>query len=126
MPFFDTTESTAALCQLLSTQPNTCLVACYCAAWCNTCAGYRDAFEQLEQAWPDHTFVWIDIEERPELLGDEDIENFPTLLLQDKDQTLFYGVQQPHIQHLQGLLQRGGALAPVGDAPPLYSLLMQG
>ncbi|WP_353171019.1 thioredoxin family protein [Paracandidimonas soli] len=125
MPFFDATERTDRLSRHLTQHPGSPIVACYCAAWCNTCAGYRKDFERLAQDWPDHAFVWIDIEERPELLGDEDIENFPTLLLQNADKTLFFGILQPHIQHLQGLLQRGEALAPVLSAPRLRDWLSE-
>ena len=123
MSFFDTTEQTEPLVQHLQQHPDSQIVACYCAAWCNTCAGYRKDFEALAQAWPDLVFVWIDIEEQPELLDDEDVENFPTLLIQDQNKTQFYGVLQPHIQHLEGLLQRASALAPVATAPRLSSLL---
>ena len=124
MPFFDTSEHIDAVRLHLAQHPHTMVVACYCAAWCNTCAGYRTEFEQLAQAWPDHAFIWIDIEEHPELLDDEDIENFPTLLLQDRTQTRFFGVLQPHIQHLEGLLQRSNTLPPVESAPRLNTLFV--
>ena len=51
------------------------LVACYCAAWCDTCTQYRGKFEALALARPDVAFAWIDIEEHPEYLGDEDDED---------------------------------------------------
>ena len=124
MPFFDTAKPSPDLAQHLQQHPDSLIVACYCAAWCNTCAGYKINFEQLAQAWPDHTFVWIDIEEAPELLGDEDIENFPTLLMQSAGQYLFFGTLQPHIQHLEGLLQRTGTLPAVTpDIPSLRAAL---
>lgn len=81
------------------------LVACYCAAWCDTCTQYRPPFEALAERLTDCTFIWIDIEESPELLGDEDVENFPTVLLQDGRGTLFFGTQLPHIGHLERLIQ---------------------
>jgi thioredoxin 1 len=58
------------------------IVACLCAAWCGTCVGYRAAFEQLAARHPDKTFVWIDIEDQADVVGDLDVDNFPTLLLQ--------------------------------------------
>ena len=123
MSFFDTSERIDSIRQHLTQNPQALVVACYCAAWCNTCADYRVAFEQLAQAWPDFAFVWVDIEDRPELLDDEDIENFPTLLIQDQEQTRFYGVMQPHIQHLEGLLQRVSTLPPVASSPDLHGHL---
>ena len=81
------------------------LVACYCAAWCDTCSLYRGRFEAMAQQHPGHTFVWIDIEDDPELLGDEDVENFPTILIEKNHRVLFFGVMLPHIQQLERLMQ---------------------
>lgn len=81
------------------------IVVCYCAAWCNTCAAYQTQFEALATQFSQHCFVWVDIEENEELLGDEDVDNFPTLLLQNKKGTLFFGPLLPHIEHLQQLLE---------------------
>ncbi len=102
-------------------------VACYCAAWCDTCKQYRPDFEALSEKWPDAAFVWIDIEENPELLGDEDVENFPTLLIQGPQGNLFFGPLQPYISHLERLLSRAGAASPaVSDGPgPLLGLVQR-
>ena len=80
------------------------LVACFCAAWCDTCQEYRPKLAALSEALPQHAFYWIDIEDQPELLGDEDIENFPTLLVQIEGRTVFFGPMLPHIAHLERLL----------------------
>lgn len=104
MPVFNSHTDRVALIQHLDTRPGL-LVACYCAAWCNTCTQYRQPFEALAERLSDCTFIWIDIEECPELLGDEDVEDFPTILLQDDRGTLFFGTQLPHIQHLERLIQ---------------------
>lgn len=89
-------------------------VVCYCAAWCNTCAAYQPQFDQLANHYPQHCFVWVDIEENEELLGDEDVDNFPTVLVQNKKGTLFFGSLLPHIEHLQRLLDHADDL-PVQD-----------
>ena len=52
------------------------IVACLCAAWCGTCASYRGAFDTLAARHPDKTFVWIDVEDQAEVVGDLDVENF--------------------------------------------------
>jgi thiol-disulfide isomerase/thioredoxin len=81
------------------------LVVCFCAAWCDTCTLYQPKFTELSASHPDSVFVWADIESFPELLGDEDVENFPTLLIQTRSAVLFFGTMLPHIQQLDRLLQ---------------------
>jgi len=102
--FFDAQTGLAALSQRLATHKGL-VVACYCAAWCDTCREYRGGFEALAQRFPAHVFVWIDIEENEALLDDEDIENFPTLLVQAAGSNLFFGPMLPHPEHLERLLQ---------------------
>jgi len=62
--------------------------------------------------------VWIDIEDHPDLLGDEDVENFPTLLIERAGDVLFFGVMLPHIQQLDRLIE---AFATDPDAPALVT-----
>ena len=93
------------------------LVACLCAQWCRTCDSYRDTLLQVRDTLrPDASmrFMWVDIEDESELVGDLDIEDFPTLLLARGDQVLFFGPVLPHAQTLDRLVR--GALA--GDLPP--------
>lgn len=85
---------------------NGLLVACYCAQWCRSCADYRPDFDALAARWPQHTFAWIDIEENPELLDDDDVENFPTILLQGPQGNVFFGAMLPHVSHLERLIER--------------------
>ncbi|HEY0297109.1 MAG TPA: thioredoxin family protein [Bordetella sp.] len=101
----------AALRQALAA-PGTWLVACFCAAWCNTCTEYRPKLQALSEARPQHAYAWIDIEDEPDLLGDEDVENFPTLLIQAGGRVLFYGPMLPHIGHLERLLDNLGMDSP--------------
>lgn len=82
------------------------VIACYCAAWCDTCRDYQPEFSRLSTQWPEHTFVWIDIEDYPELLDDHDIEDFPTILIQNSHGTLFFGEQLPYISHVNRLITR--------------------
>lgn len=97
------------------------LVACLCAQWCRTCDAYRDTLvavrDDLAAGHPAAAprFVWIDIEDESELVGELDIEDFPTILLVRGDQVLFFGPVLPHAQTLARFVRR--ALA--GDLPPL-------
>jgi thioredoxin-like negative regulator of GroEL len=74
------------------------IVACLCAAWCGTCGQYRSSFETLAARHPDKRFVWIDIEDQADVVGDLDIENFPTLLMQRGDAIAFFGTVLPEVQ----------------------------
>ncbi|AOB30181.1 thiol-disulfide isomerase [Bordetella sp. H567] len=96
-------NDTAALRGLLQ-RPDIDLVACFCAAWCDTCREYRPKLETLASRTAATAFAWIDIEDHPDLLGEEEVENFPTLLVQRAGKTVFYGPMLPHIGHLERLL----------------------
>ncbi len=71
------------------------IVACLCAAWCGTCESYRATFEELATRHPDKFFVWIDIEDHADMVGDLDVENFPTLLIQHHELVTFFGTMLP-------------------------------
>ena len=88
------------------------VVACLCAAWCGTCGSYRSAFEALAARHPDKTFVWIDIEDQAEVVGDLDVENFPTLLLQRDDTVAFFGTMLPDAALAERLVLAQAELAP--------------
>jgi thiol-disulfide isomerase/thioredoxin len=96
-------NDSAALRDLLH-RPDIDLVACFCAAWCDTCREYRPKFDALATRTPASAFAWVDIEDHPDLLGEEEVENFPTLLVQRAGKTVFYGPMLPHIGHLERLL----------------------
>jgi thioredoxin 1 len=88
------------------------IVACLCAAWCGTCGGYRAAFESLAARHPDKTFVWIDIEDQADVVGDLDVDNFPTLLLQRGDTVAFFGTMLPDALLAERLVQAQAELPP--------------
>jgi hypothetical protein len=44
---------------------------------------------------PDKFFVWIDIEDHADIVGDLDVENFPTLLIQHHELVAFFGTMLP-------------------------------
>jgi len=78
---------------------------CFCAAWCDACKAYQPKFEALSQQHPEACLIWVDIEDYPELLGDEDVENFPTIAIVQGEQVRFLGTLLPHIEHLNRLIQ---------------------
>ena len=80
-------------------------VACLCAEWCGTCREYRAVFQEIGRASPGHRFVWIDIEQCAEQMGDVDVENFPTLLISRAGRPLFFGTVLPHGGHLARLVE---------------------
>ncbi|WP_144631004.1 thioredoxin family protein [Bordetella genomosp. 13] len=124
MPLLVPGTDDAALRAALAS-PDTWLVACFCAAWCDTCNQYRPKLEALAVDRPRHAYAWIDIEDQPELLGDVDVENFPTLLVQAGDRVLFFGPMLPHIGHLERLLDNLGHDSPAiaTDLPDVKALL---
>lgn len=89
------------------------IVACLCAGWCGTCTGYRAAFDTLAARHPDKMFVWIDIEDQADVVGELDVENFPTLLIQHQDQVAFFGTMlpDPAIAHRMVLAQAAHSAA---------------
>jgi thioredoxin 1 len=94
-------------------------VVCLCAAWCRTCEDYGPAFAQHAAASGDARHVWIDVEDDEELVGDIDIETFPTLLVLQGDRPMFFGPVLPHVdiveRTLRALQQHGPSGDPVGD-----------
>jgi thiol-disulfide isomerase/thioredoxin len=93
-------------------------VYCLCAQWCGTCREYQPLFERLAAEMPQARFVWVDVEEHDALLGEMDIENFPTLLLVDADRRpCFAGTVLPHADTLQRMCQAAlqGDFAPIAD-----------
>ena len=81
------------------------VIACLCAGWCDVCKRYRAGFDALAPQYPEHQFVWIDIEDQSDLVGDLDVENFPTILLQRGDTVAFYGTMMPEPRQVARLLE---------------------
>lgn len=123
MPVYDPQHDTPALQARLAHHEGL-VVACYCAAWCDTCRQYRPDFDSLAQKWPQHTFVWIDIEESPDLLDDEDVDNFPTVLVQSRVGNLFFGAMLPYIGHLEKLVLGLDPDSPIEDGPGQLATLL--
>ena len=86
-------------------------VACLCAAWCDVCRQYRPACEALAERPPDKHFGWVDVEDEADIVGDFDVENFPTLLIQRGDTVAFFGTVLPDAGQAHRLMQAQEALS---------------
>jgi thioredoxin 1 len=92
------------------------LVACLCAEWCGVCREVRPLFDRLAQDHPALRFEWIDIEDEAELMGDVDVETFPTLLIADGGEPKFFGPVLPRAEAFSAALRSVSAGARVADA----------
>jgi hypothetical protein len=97
-------------------------VACLCAAWCRLCDDYRVVLQAVaaEMAGAEQALVWhwIDIEDEAELLGDVDVETFPTLVVASRDGVRFAGPLTPHADTLRRLLRATVVEVPAGATWP--------
>ena len=92
-------------------------IACLCAAWCRLCDEYRPMLQALAnefaRAGVRAHWHWVDIEDEADLIGDLDVETFPTLVIADDSHVRFAGPVTPQRETLQRLLR-----ATVLDAQP--------
>jgi len=99
-------------------------LACLCAGWCRTCDGYRPVLEAVAAEHPGLPVRWIDIEDEADLVGDIDVETFPTLLVAGPGGVRFFGPLTPQPETLRRLLRAvlatDAAMAPV--APEVQAL----
>jgi len=97
-------------------------VACLCAAWCRLCDDYRAVLEsladELDRAGVAVRWHWVDIEDEAELIGDLDVETFPTIIVVDDTQVRFAGAVTPQREILQRLLRATLLDATAGSSWP--------
>src|SRR5471030_1240151 len=76
-----------------------------------TSAGCHQHVEwaRLAERHLDKFFVWIDIEDHADIVGDLDVENFPTLLVQRHELVAFFGTMLPDANIAHRLLQTKAA-----------------
>ena len=104
MPSIDLNTVIPADLQHLLAKHDT-LIACLCADWCDVCKTYRPKFELLARQFPELLFIWVDIEDQASLVDDLEIDNFPTLLIQQRETVSFYGVMRPDTVQLERLIR---------------------
>ncbi|HLS86283.1 MAG TPA: thioredoxin family protein [Burkholderiales bacterium] len=93
-------------------------VVVLCAAWCGTCREFRLVFDRLRASRPEARFFWLDVEDDAALVGDIDVENFPTLAVFRGEMPVFFGASLPQegvVARLMGALMDG---EPVPAAVP--------
>lgn len=56
-------------------------VVCLCAEWCHVCRDLQPVFSHMRQRLPEVRWVWLDIEDHAEALGEMDLTTFPTYLI---------------------------------------------
>lgn len=71
------------------------MVVALCAAWCDTCRTFWPSFERLADARGSTLFVWLDIEDDCAVVGDIDVENFPSFAVFRNGAPVFFGVTTP-------------------------------
>ncbi len=95
------------------------LVVALCAAWCDTCAEFFEAFEVLAREHDGATFVWLDIEDDASIVGDIDVENFPTLAIFRNGRPQHFGVSLPQagvVRRVLASLTAASSAIEVDDA----------
>jgi len=101
------------------------LVACLCAGWCRTCDDYHAIFAALREQHPGYRFIWVDIEDDAELVGDLEVETFPTLLVGLGEQLRFIGPVTPQLATAQRLLASAGEASLSAPSPAAQALLVR-
>lgn len=58
------------------------LVACLCTTRCHKCADWWGSLQALAQEFPEACFVWLDVDENPDMVADiAGVDAFPFMLL---------------------------------------------
>ncbi|MBK1616004.1 thioredoxin [Rubrivivax gelatinosus] len=92
-------------------------VVVLCAAWCRTCDAYAPVLASVAAEFPGLARRWLDIEDEAELLGELDVETFPSVLVFDRDAVRFFGPLTPQPETLRRLLR-----ATLADGRPARDL----
>ena len=84
-------------------------VACLCAGWCRTCDAYLPVLDEVAAEFaarlPGLVVRWIDIEDESDLVGDCDVETFPTIAAVDPHRLRFFGPLTPQPETLRRVLR---------------------
>ena len=86
------------------------IVACLCAQWCSVCRQWKPSFEGLATQFDQACWVWVDVEDKADLLGDFEPDSFPVLAVQRGAQLLFCATLPQQTGVWQRLIEELGAL----------------
>jgi thioredoxin reductase (NADPH) len=119
-------QDLAALREKLRQDPAFVVIG-LCAAWCRICGEFEDAFDRLAREWPEALFLWLDIEDDSAVVGDIEVENFPTLAIYRDGVPAHFGISLPQEavvrRVLEALATAERSAAPA--APPEVETLLQ-
>lgn len=66
-------------------------VVCLCAEWCHICRDLRPRLTAAETRLTSATqLVWLDVEDHADLLGDLEVDTFPSYLIGRNDEVLLF------------------------------------
>ena len=88
-----------------SLHDGTWILVCFCAGWCHACREYLPQLRELADSRPDVHFFWVDIEEHGDMIGNLDINKFPTILIQRNNTVAFYSCIHPDARLAERILQ---------------------
>ncbi|HDH0829071.1 TPA: hypothetical protein PIQ33_002753 [Klebsiella oxytoca] len=74
------------------------LIICLCADWCNNCNEWGKSFFALSNKYPKDCFVWLDIDQHPDMISDIDLDVLPVLLVQKDQDIIFLGAIEPIVE----------------------------
>lgn len=100
------------------------VVVALCAAWCTTCRDFETAFAGVAQRRPGLSLVWVDIEDDAPIVGDLDVETFPTLAIFEGEALRHYGPILPQASLVERLVDDPASLI-AGDAPDEIATLVR-
>lgn len=70
--------------------PTDLWVICLCAQWCHICRDMRVAVDRDRRLHRLVNWRWVDVEDDADLLGNLEVETFPTYLIGHRDQVLLF------------------------------------
>ncbi len=104
-------------------------LACLCAAWCRLCDEYAPVLATVAEAFAAEgvrlQVHWIDIEDEADLVGDFDVETFPTIVIASGPQVRFSGPVTPQPGTLSRLLRATVLDASADAATPVFPAEVQ-
>jgi thioredoxin 1 len=100
------------------------LVVVLCAGWCRVCQAFEPVFASLAAEWPDARFVWLDVDDGADALGEVEVDDFPTLAVYRDGRAIHFGAVLPQAAVVRRVL--GSLLtedrAPIDARAAIHSL----